>query len=134
MNWANPSADELAALRADPLIFEQELDVRPDMASAIENALGFRAGRRYWRTAANRLYAIELGDFGRGRPSMAIIYGFWDRFEPRAVSDADIDRDLVELILWLADILPQLKREDVQQVIDWGWKARVNRPPGSVSR
>ncbi len=29
MNFVTPTEAELAALRADPIIFEQELDVRP---------------------------------------------------------------------------------------------------------
>jgi hypothetical protein len=129
LNWIEPTAAELAGLRADPLIFEQELDARPEMAVAIERALGFRAGRRYWRNAAGRLYALELGDFGRGHPSMAIVYGLWDRFEPRPVDDETIDRDLEELMLWLADNVPPLNRADVEQVIAWAWKARSSRPP-----
>jgi hypothetical protein len=129
VNWVEPSSAELAGLRPDPLIFEQELDVQPQIAEAIEKAVGFRAGRRYWRNEAGRLYALELGDFGRGRPSTAIVYGFWDRFEPRPVDDEAIDRDLAELMLWIADISPQLNRDDVQQVIAWGWAARSRRPP-----
>ncbi|MFI4936058.1 MAG: hypothetical protein ACHP7N_15700, partial [Caulobacterales bacterium] len=77
MNFITPTPQELADLRADPLIFEQELDLRPAIATQLEQALGFRAGRAYWRAASGWLYALELGDFGRGRPSMAILYGFW---------------------------------------------------------
>lgn len=128
MNFVTPDRSELDALRADALIFEQELDVRPEIAEALEAAIGFRAGRRYWRHASGRLYAIDLGDFGRGRPSMAIIYGFWPRYEPRPIDDDVIDRDLGEFMLWIADIAPQLDRAAVQQVIDWAWKAREARP------
>ena len=45
MEWTTPGEEELSKLRADPLIFEQELDVRPGVARAFEQALGFRAGR-----------------------------------------------------------------------------------------
>lgn len=114
MNFVTPDAAELASLRADPLIFEQEMDVRPDVAAALEKALGFRAGRRYWRAAASgRLYAIDLGDFGRGRPSMAIVYGFWPRFEPRPLGDAEIDADLVEFLTWMATVCDGLDPQDL---------------------
>ena len=66
MNFVTPTAAELAGLRSDPIIFEQELDVRPAMAISLERALGFRAGRAYWRSAGGHLFAIDLGDFGRG--------------------------------------------------------------------
>src|ERR1700734_3345814 len=72
MNFIEPKAEELIALRADPLLWEQELDVRPAFAEAIEQAVGKRAGRVYWRSAHQHLYALELADLGRGRPSMAM--------------------------------------------------------------
>ena len=115
MNFVTPTAEELAALRADPLIFEQELDVRPAVAEQIEAALGFRAGRKYWRAGSGQLYAIELGDFGRGRPSMAILYGFWPRYEPRPLNDAAIDADLEDALRWLYDVCPDLDRD----ALDW---------------
>jgi hypothetical protein len=62
MNFVAPTPEELARLRADPLLFEQELDVRPDVAEALEAALGFRAGRRHWRSATGNLYAIDLAE------------------------------------------------------------------------
>lgn len=128
MNVVEPSAQELAGLRADPLLFEQELDSLPEVAEQIERALGFRAGRRYWRTAAGHLYAIDLADLGRGRPSMAIVYGFWDRFEPRPIDDEAIDHDLADLCLWLAERCDGLNVDDVRQTLDWAWRARRNRP------
>ena len=118
MNWVDPSADQLAALRADPLIFEQELDVRPDVAASLERALGFRAGRRYWRAAAGQLYAIELGDFGRGRPSMAILYGFWPRYEPRPLTDEAIDNDLEAFLHWMAEACDGLDPADLQWTLE----------------
>ena len=39
-----PADEELSYLRADPLLWEKELDVRPDVAEAIERATGMRAG------------------------------------------------------------------------------------------
>lgn len=119
MNWIEPSADELAQLRADPLVFEQELDVRPEVARSLEGALGFRAGRRYWRSSSGQLYAIELGDFGRGLPSMAFIYGFWPRYEPRPVNDEVIDRDLAEFCVWMAKACDGLDAGDVRQTLSF---------------
>jgi hypothetical protein len=118
MNFVNPTSVELAALRADPLIFEQELDVRPRLASSLERELGFRAGRRYWRAASGQLYAIELGDFGRGRPSMALIYGFWPRYEPRPLTDQQIDDDLEVFLFWMAEVCDGLDPADLQWTLE----------------
>ena len=118
MNFVTPSPGDLAGLRADPLIFEQELDCRPDVAESLERALGFRAGRRYWRTDGDRLYAIDLGDFGRGRPSMALIHGFWPRYEPRPVSDIEIDADLADFLLWMSAVCDGLDPQDLQWTLD----------------
>jgi hypothetical protein len=115
IDFIEPTTIELGELRADPLVFEQELDVRSQVASSLEQVLGFRAGRKYWRSARNHLYAIELGDFGRGRPSMAIVYGFWPRFEPRP-PEAEIDEDLKDLCLWVAEVCDGLDRSDVEAV------------------
>ena len=113
MNFIVPDDAELAGLRADPLIFEQELDARPEVASSLERALGFRAGRAYWRSAGGHLFAIELGDFGRGRPSMAIVYAFWPRYEPRPLDDEAIDDALEPFLLWIAEVSDGLDPEDV---------------------
>ncbi|HTP77168.1 MAG TPA: hypothetical protein VMJ73_09325 [Rhizomicrobium sp.] len=115
MRFVVPDTAELAGLRADPLIFEQELDVRPQIAESLERAVGFRAGRKYWRSANGHLYALELGDLGRGRPSLAFIYGFWDRFEPRPPED-QIDEDLREFALWMARVCDGLDPADVEFV------------------
>ena len=124
MNFVTPAPAELAGLRADPLIFEQEMDVRADVAASLEKALGFRAGRRYWRAAASgKLYAIDLGDFGRGHPSMAILSGFWPRYEPRPLTDAAIDADLVEFLRWMATTCDGLDVAD----LDWTLE-RAPRP------
>ena len=115
MNFVVPSASELAKLRCDPLLFEQELDVRPQVAESLERAVGFRAGRKYWRSTNNHLYALELGDLGRGRPSLAFLYGFWERFEPRP-PEAVIDEDLKQFALWLAKTCDGLDESDVEAV------------------
>ena len=124
MNFVKPDDAELAGLRADPLIFEQELDVRPEVAASLEKALGFRAGRAYWRSAKGFLYAIELGDFGRGRPSMAIVYGFWPRYEPRPLDDAAIDEELAPFIIGVAEVGEGLDPADVQWTLDRSGRPR----------
>jgi len=113
LNFVTPTEAELAALRADPIIFEQELDDRPEVAVSLERALGFRAGRAYWRSAGGHLFAIELGDFGRGLPSMAIVYAFWPRFEPRPLEDEAIDDELEPFLIWVAEVCDGLDPEDV---------------------
>lgn len=126
MNFVDPSPSELATLRADPLLFEQELDVRPSVAEALERAIGFRAGRRYWRAGSGQLYALELGDFGRGRPSMALVYGFWPSFSPRPLTEEAIDEDLAELCLWIAEICADLRPEVMAGVLDLARAARAS--------
>ena len=118
MNFIEPTVAELAELRADPLIFEQELDIRPEIAASLERALGFRAGRAYWRSPRGHLFAIELGDFGRGRPSMAIVYGFWPRFEPRPLDDAAIDDEIEPFLLWMAEACDGLDAEDLKWTLE----------------
>lgn len=115
MKFITPTEDELSHLRGDPLLWEQELDVRPDVAEDIEKAVGMRAGRVYWRSENDHLYALELADLGRGRPSMAIVYGFWDRYEPRPPED-EIDADLYELMIWLAEVIKSIEPSDIERV------------------
>jgi len=129
---APPSSDELALLRADPLLLEQELDVRPRFAEALERVLGLRAGRRYWRSRHEHLYALELGDLGRGRPSIATVFGHWDRYEPRP-PEHEIDADLSELCLWLAKATGELDPEDVAMVLQFA-NPTTSWPEGSVLR
>ncbi|MFC2060197.1 hypothetical protein ACFLTZ_03775 [Chloroflexota bacterium] len=117
MKFIMPTNEELSCLRADPLLWEQELDVRPDVAQAIERATGIRAGRVYWQSEHGHLYALELADLGRGYPSMAIVYGFWDRYEPRP-SDDEINADLLKLMLWVAEITEGMDPADVEKV-EW---------------
>jgi hypothetical protein len=118
VNFIQPKETELAGLRADPLIFEQELDVRPELAASLERVVGFRAGRAYWRGQGGHLYALDLGDFGRGRPSMAIIYGFWPRYEPRPLDDAAIDEDLKTFLLWMAKTCDGLDPADLEWTLE----------------
>jgi len=115
MNFITPTSDELSRLRADPLLCEQELDVRPEVAESIERAVGIRAGRVYWRSQNGHLYALELGDLGRGRPSTATVFGFWDRYEPRP-GEKQIDADLFAFCMWVAEISDGLNPADVAKV------------------
>jgi hypothetical protein len=115
MNFIVPASEELRKLRADPLLCEQELDVRPEVAESIERAVGMRAGRVYWRSAHGHLYALELGDLGRGRPSTATVFGFWDRYEPRP-AESEIDADLLAFCLWVAEVSERLDPADVAKV------------------
>jgi len=103
MRFIVPEPEELVNLRPDPLLWEQELDVRPQVADAIEKAAGMRAGRVYWRSEHDHLYALELADVGAGRPSMARVFGHWDRWEPRP-PEHEIDRDLMAFCLWVAEV------------------------------
>ena len=125
MNFVTPTDAELAALRPDAIIFEQELDVRPGVAASLERALGFRAGRAYWRTPGGHLFAIDLGDFGRGWPSMAIISAFWPRYEPRPIDDEAIDDELVPFLLWVAEVCDGLDPEDVRWTLERTPRARA---------
>ncbi len=131
MKFITPSSEELSFLRADPLLWEQELDVRPDAAEAISRAAGICAGRVYFRSGHDHLYALELADLGRGRPSMAMVLGFWDRYEPRP-PEHEIDGDLMDFILWVAEI-SGLDPEDVSRVAQRAG-IRPDWPEGSVLR
>jgi len=137
MQFITPSATELVNLRADPLLVEQELDTRPDVAAALEKATGIRSGRVYWRSKHEYLYALELGDLGKGLPSTATIYGFWDRYEPRPVEN-EIDADLVDFMVWFAGITGSINPEDIKQAVKFGQHQAGNMdgswPEGSVLR
>jgi haloalkane dehalogenase len=135
MNFITPAPEELSYLRADPLLWEQELDVRPDVAEDIERATGIRAGRVYWRSAHDYLYSLELADLGRGRPSMAMVLGYWDRYEPRP-PEHEITADLADFSIWLAGIAGSLNPADVIQTFRFAGVQAVHTqwPKGSVLR
>ncbi|MER3420162.1 MAG: hypothetical protein C4290_06390 [Chloroflexota bacterium] len=132
MQFVVPEPEELQYLRADPLLVEQELDVRPEVAEALEHVTGIRAGRVYWRSAHDHLYALELGDLGRGRPSTATVYGFWDRYEPRP-PEHEIDADLLDFCLWVAAVAPGIEPSDVTRVAERAG-IRLSWPEGAVLR
>lgn len=132
MKFITPTSAELSCLRADPLLWEQELDVRPDVAEAIERATGRRAGRVYWRSSHDHLYALELADLGRGRPSMAMVYGHWDRYEPRP-PEHELDADLLDFSLWVAEVADSLNPADVARVAQFA-KVQTAWPKDAVLR
>ena len=106
---------DLSEYRADPLLVEQELDVRPEVARAVAAAAGITAGRRYWRSAHGHHYALELADLGKGHPSAATVYGLWSRWEPRP-PEPQIDLDLLDFCLWVAELSPGIDPDDVRRV------------------
>jgi len=132
VKFVTPAGEELSYLRADPLLWEQELDARPDVAEAIERATGLRAGQVYWRSAHDHLYSLELADLGRGRPAAATVYGHWDRYEPRP-PEHEITADLLAFSIWVAEVAESLNPADIVKVAQFagvkpGW------PEGSVLR
>ena len=132
MKFITPAIEELSYLRADPLLWEQELDVRPDVAEAIERATGVRAGKVYWRSAHDHLYCLELMDAGRGRPAMAMVFGHWDRYEPRP-PEHEIDADLLAFSVWVAEVAESLNPCDVLKVAQFAG-VKAGWPEGSVLR
>ena len=119
MKFVTPPPEELRLLRRDPLLWEQELDVRPDVAEDIERAVGTRAGRVYWRSDHDHLYALELTHTGGARPSMATVFGYWERYEPRP-PEREIDIDLLAAMRWIASVSTSLQEEDVRRVAHYG--------------
>jgi hypothetical protein len=132
MKFITPTVEELSYLRADPLLWEQELDVQPAVAEFIEREVTRRAGRSYWRSAHDHLYALELADLGRGRPSMATVFGMWDRYEPRP-PEHEIDSDLIDFGLWVAEVSENLDPTHLSRVLSHGGLKR-SWPEGSVLR
>lgn len=132
MRFVTPPDDELTLLRADPLVWDQEFDVRPGVAEAVARAAGANAGRVYWRSKHDHLYALELADLGRGRPSMAMVYGHWDRYEPRP-PEHEIDADLMAFLMWVAEIAPGLDPADIAKVAQFAG-VKTTWPDGSVLR
>jgi len=137
MKFIIPAEEELASLRADPLLEEPELDARPEVADGLKCVTGLRAGRVYWRSEHDHLYALELGDLGRGRPSTATVYGFWYRYQPRP-PEHEIDADLVEFIAWVAEVTEGMEADDVRRVTGFAQqqvgRAQTSWPEDAVLR
>jgi haloalkane dehalogenase len=132
MQLITPSTEELSYLRADPLFWVQELEVRADVAEALERATGGRAGRVYWRSAHDYLYALELLKLGPGRPSMAVVYGHWPLYERRP-PEHEIDADLRDFCRWVAEIDYSLDAADVLRLAQRTHLQTI-WPEGSVLR
>jgi haloalkane dehalogenase len=134
MNLITPDPEELRYLRADPLLWEQELDFRPEVAEAAEALFGKRAGSVYWRSPHDHLYSLELSDLGRGRPSMAILYGHWDRFEPRP-PEHEVNLDILDFLRWFSTQTGAADAEIVEKLSRAGNNgALLTWPEGSVLR
>ena len=123
MKFVTPPPEELSLLREDPLLWEQQLDVRPDVAQDLEEAVGTRAGRVYWRSVHDHLYALELSDIGRAGPSLATVFGLWERYEPRP-PEREIDIDLLEAMAWIANAAHRIEQADVFRVAQFVGFAR----------
>lgn len=132
MKFITPTDEELSGLRPDPLLWEQELDARPEVAEAIEQATGTRSGSVYWRSMHDHLYSLELMDAGQGRPSMARVFGYWDRYEPRPM-EHEIDADLMEFLIWVAQTSPGIDSADVLKVAQFAG-VNISWPEGAVLR
>jgi haloalkane dehalogenase len=134
VRFITPSPEELSYLRPDPVLWEQELDVQPEAAERLESVVGMRSGRVYWRSRHDHLYALELGDLGRGRPSMAAVYGHWDRFEPRP-PEHEINNDVLELLEWFSEVTKTSEPATVAKLARVRGNGRLlTWPEGSVLR
>jgi len=91
-----------------------------------------RAGRVYWRSRHDHLYSLELADLGRGRPSAAVVYGHWDRYEPRP-PEHEITADLLAVSVWVAEIAGSLNPADVLKVAQFAG-VKTGWPEGSFLR
>jgi hypothetical protein len=49
---------------------------------------------------------------------MAILYGFWPRYEPRPLTDEQIDGDLEAFLLWMAEVCDGLDPADLQWTLE----------------
>jgi len=95
---------------------------------------GIKAGRVYWRSSHDYLYALEFADLGRGRPSMAMLYGYWDRYEPRP-PEHEINLDILDLMVWVAEISDGIDPEIVKKLSFHRDNAPyLSWPDGSVVR
>ena len=47
---------------------------------------------------------------------MAMVYGYWNRYEPRPAED-QIDVDLIDFCLWVAEVSDGLDPEHVARVL-----------------
>jgi len=134
MDFTTPASEELAQLRPDPILWEQELDAWPAVADDIMKMTGIKAGKVYWRSEHDYLYALELADTGGPRPAMARLYGHWDRFEPRPL-DHEINQDTLDLLVWIAENSDSIEVEPLRKLANHRDNTEhMTWPEGSVLR
>ena len=75
---------------------------------------------------------LELADLGAGRPSMARVFGHWDRWEPRP-PEHEIDADLMAFSLWVAEI-GEIGPEHVRKVAQHAGIKRAGRKARCCAR
>lgn len=115
MKFITPSAEGLAQLRPDPILWEQELDTWPAVADDIMRLTGIKAGKVYWRSEHDYLYALELADTGADHPTMAKVFGHWDRYEPRP-PDHEINQDILDFLIWIAESSDSIETEPLKKL------------------
>jgi len=132
MEFITPSDEELSQLRPDPILWEQELATWPSVAGDIMRLTGKKAGRVYWRSAHDYLYALELADTGADVPTMAKLFGHWDRYEPRP-PEHEINRDILDLLLWIAERSDAIEAEPLRKLANHRDNAAyMSWPEGAV--
>ncbi len=112
------TAEELFSLRAVPLLWENELNLRPDVAEALEKIAGMPAGCVHWRSDNDHLYALELTGYGYEHPSMATVYGLWGHDEPRPPENETQD-DLLNFVLRVSCIIENIDPSNVKEMVQF---------------
>lgn len=112
------TAEELFYLQAVPLLRENKLDLRPDIAEALEKVAGVPAGWVCWRSDNDHLYALELTSHGYGHPSMAVVYGLWAHDESPPPENETYD-DLLNFVLRLACIVENIDTSNVKEMVQF---------------
>ena len=134
MEFITPPSEELAQLRPDPILWEQELNTWPAVADDIMRLTGIKAGKVYWRSEHDYLYALQLADTGAEHPTMAKVFGHWDRYEPRP-PEHEINQDVLELLIWIAENSDSIETEPLRKLAVQRDNARyMTWPEGSVLR
>jgi hypothetical protein len=68
---------------------------------------------------------------------MAMVYGFWDRYEPRP-PDHEIDADLLQFVTWVGSICRDIDPADIERVAEFArvqtGRVQTTWPEGSVLR
>ncbi len=112
------TADELHYLNAVPLLTENKLDLRPDIAGALEKIAGIPAGWVCWRSDHDHLYALELTSHGDSHPSMAVVYGLWGHDESPPPENETYD-DLLNFVLRIACIVEKIDPYNIKEMVQF---------------